>query len=145
MTIRESVSTDFSAWLEMWQGFLAYHDVELGEDHNRNVWARLQDKTDPLHALVAEQDGRLVGFTHFFFHCSTWSNGGYCYLEDLYVDQTIRSRGVGRALIAAVEETARQKGASKLYWHTYDDNENARALYDKIAKLTGYVHYQVAL
>lgn len=145
MMIREITSEDFPVWLELWQGFLAYHDVTLEDAHNHAVWARLLDGGDPLRSLVAERDGRLVGFTHFFFHRNTWSNAGYCYLEDLYVDQTIRSRGVGRALIAAVEETARNEGASKLYWHTHDDNKSARALYDKIAELTDFVQYQVVL
>lgn len=145
MNIRYVETGDFTDWQRLWLGFLAYHDVSLSTEHTQKVWQRLLNKSDPICALVAQIDGKIVGFTHFFFHRNTWSGGDYCYLEDLFVDQNIRARGVGRALIEAVGNVAREKGASKIYWNTHDDNDTARRLYDKIANLTDFIQYEIKL
>jgi GNAT superfamily N-acetyltransferase len=56
----------------------------------------------------------------------------------------VRCKGVGRALIKAVEDIAIAKGSKRLYWTTAPDNELARTLYDKIA-ITNRVEYKIYL
>ena len=56
-----------------------------------------------------------------------------------------RGQGVGRALIAAVAEEARARGAAKYYWLTRDSNADARALYDKVARFKGFLRYDFPL
>ncbi len=145
MNIRMIEEGDFDQWLVLWQGYLDFYKVDLGELQNRAVWMRLMNEADPLQGIVAVEDDRLIGFAHFFFHGTTWYQTSYCYLEDLYVDQTVRSRGTGRALIAALKEVALSKGAAKLYWHTDKQNETAQALYNKVADLTDFIRYDIAL
>ncbi|GGF68230.1 N-acetyltransferase [Terasakiella brassicae] len=145
MNIRMIQEGDFDQWLVLWQGYLDFYKVDLGELQNRAVWMRLMNEADPLQGFAAVEDDRLIGFAHFFFHGTTWYQTSYCYLEDLYVDQTVRSRGTGRALIAALKEVALSKGAAKLYWHTDKQNETAQALYNKVADLTDFIRYDIAL
>ncbi|WP_417819654.1 GNAT family N-acetyltransferase [Terasakiella sp.] len=145
MNIRTIQEGDFDQWLVLWQGYLDFYKVDLGELQNRAVWMRLMNEADPLQGFVAVEDDRLIGFAHFFFHGTTWYQTSYCYLEDLYVDQTVRSRGTGRALIAALKEEALSKGAAKLYWHTDKQNETAQGLYNKVAVLTDFIRYDIAL
>ncbi|MEO8053448.1 MAG: GNAT family N-acetyltransferase, partial [Acidobacteriota bacterium] len=59
---------------------------------------------------------------------SQFREDGYCYLEDLYVSETVRAKGVGRALIAGVEKAAREAKSTRLYWSTHTDNARARRL-----------------
>jgi len=99
----------------------------------------------PLHALVAERGGKLVGLTHYLLHRSTWAPVCYCYLEDLFVEPSLRGGGVGRKLIAAVETVARAAGASRLYWMTHESNEIAQMLYSKVADRPGFVQYRKKL
>ena len=106
MNIRMIQEGDFEQWLVLWQGYLDFYNVDLGELQNRAVWMRLMNEADPLQGFVAVEDDRVIGFAHFFFHGTTWYQTSYCYLEDLYVDPTVRSRGTGRALIAALKEEA---------------------------------------
>ena len=92
--------------------------------------------------LGAYVDGRLTGIAHYVFHRSCWTAGDYCYLQDLFVAERARNLGLGRALIAAVEEKARAKGASRIYWLTHETNADARALYDKLAERPGFIQYR---
>ena len=106
------------------------------------TWARLHDPAEPMGALGAYVDGKLCGIAHYIFHRSCWSIGDYCYLQDLFVAEAARGRGLGRALIAAVEETARAAGASRIHWLTHETNADARALYDKLAERSGFIQYR---
>lgn len=145
MLIQPISAENYAEWRVLWQGFLDFHDVALDEEVTASVWKRLLDNDNPLKGLVAIDQGKVIGFTHFYFHGASWNTAPYCYLEDLYVDQTVRSKGTGRALVDGVKEAARKRGASKLYWHTNADNKNAQAFYDKIATLTDYVRYDLKL
>lgn len=63
-------------------------------------------------------------------------------MQDLFTAETARGRGVGRALIEAVYETARQAGAARVYWQTHETNTAAQALYDKLAERPGFILYR---
>ena len=69
----------------------------------------------------------------------------YCYLEDLFVEPSVRGGGTGRALIAAVEAAACAAGASRLYWLTHETNETAQTLYNKVAERAGFIQYRKKL
>ena len=83
-----------------------------------------------------------VGLVHLLLHRSTWSNGFYCYLEDLFVDPTQRGRGIGRALIEAVYAEADARQCTRTYWMTQETNATARALYDRVATKSPFVQYR---
>ena len=112
------------------------------EDYER-AWQRLA-ADDPIHVLGARLDGTLIGIAHYFFHATVWT-GSACHLQDLFVDPSLRGRGVGRALIQAVADVARARGAVRLYWHTQASNATARALYDRIARHSGFIRYDIQL
>jgi GNAT superfamily N-acetyltransferase len=70
---------------------------------------------------------------HFLVHASTTS-ADVCYLQDLFTAPETRGKGVARALIAEVERWARERGCTRVYWHTQSGNENARRRYDQVAE-----------
>jgi GNAT superfamily N-acetyltransferase len=142
VTVRPVQPDDRAAWEPLWQGYLTFYEATLASEVTDATWRRFFDPLEGLGALVAERDGRLIGLAHYLLHRSTWAPVCYCYLEDLFVEPSVRGGGAGRALIAAVEGAARQAGASRLYWTTHESNQTAQKLYDQVAERPGFVQYR---
>ena len=108
VTIRPVGVAERADWEPLWRGYQIFYEVDIPAGTTDVTWARLHDPAEPMGVLGAYVDGRLVGIVHYIFHRSCWTIGNYCYLQDLFVHQDARNRGVARALIAAVEEKARR-------------------------------------
>jgi GNAT superfamily N-acetyltransferase len=130
---------DRTAWEKLARGYKAFYRTELADDRYEETW-RLLIGGERIHGLAARIDGRMVGIAHYLFHAQTWSADA-CYLQDLFTAEDARGRGVANALIEAVAEAARKRGAAKYYWMTKEDNRAARALYDRVARFKGFVRY----
>lgn len=131
-----------SEWEPLWQGYLTFYETRVSPQTTDVLWQRLHDPDEPMFALGAYADSRLIGIVHYIFHRSCWTIGDYCYLQDLFVAPDARKSGAGRALIEAVEKAARDKGASRVHWLTKEDNHTARALYDQLAERSGFIQYR---
>jgi GNAT superfamily N-acetyltransferase len=116
--------------------------MALAEKITAMTWSRFFDPYEPLHALVAERSGRLLGLAHLIFHRSTISLEPVCYLQDLFTSASVRGEGIGRALIEEIYRYAKHGGCSRVYWHTHETNATAMRLYDKIAEKSGFVVYR---
>jgi GNAT superfamily N-acetyltransferase len=145
ISIRPLAPNDRGEWEPLWAGYLAFYEATIPAAVTDATWARLNDPAEPMHALGAFLEGRLVGIVHYLFHRSTWTAGDYCYLQDLFTAEAARGQGAGRALVEAVYERARATGASRVYWLTQDGNATARALYDKLADRSGFIQYRKLL
>jgi len=142
LVIRPTQPTDRERWDALWQGYLVFYQTQITDAQTNLTWQRMMDPDFGIHGLVAEADGELVGFAHYSYSLSTWEVNPDLYLEDLYVDPSVRGKGVGRALITALDDIAIAKGSRMVYWQTHDDNATARRLYDTMAKLSKYVKYE---
>jgi GNAT superfamily N-acetyltransferase len=142
IAIRPLARADRAQWQPLWQGYLAFYKTSVPDEVTETTFARFFNEAEPMHALVAERDGEIVGIVHYIFHRSTWTEGPYCYLQDLFTAEQARGGGVGRKLIEAVYSRAREQGASRVYWLTQEGNATARALYDKLAERSGFIQYR---
>ncbi len=84
-------------------------------------------------ALVAEIDGRIVGYALYFPGYDTDRATRGVYLSDLYVDQAWRRRGVGRALMSATANACKSLGGEWMFWSVLKRNKNARKFYKTMA------------
>jgi GNAT superfamily N-acetyltransferase len=143
LTIRPVARADFEKWLRLWQGYnLFYGRPSLPAKITEMTWSRFFDAYEPMHALVAERNGELLGLVHYLFHRSTIYIAPICCLQDLFTIESARGQGVGRALIEAVYERAKQAGSPRVYWQTHETNSTAIRLYDKIAQRSGFLVYR---
>jgi GNAT superfamily N-acetyltransferase len=149
LIVRPVARQDYDAWLPLWNGYNEFYGrvgpTALPAEVTRQTWARFFDAYEPVHALVAQSGGRLVGLVHYLFHRSTTMIEPTCYLQDLFTDQAMRGRGVGRALIEAVYQRAKTAGGTRVYWLTHETNATARKLYDQVAESTGFIVYRKLL
>ena len=143
--IRPIGEDERAEWNPLWDGYLAFYKTALTQDVSDLAWSRFHDPDETMFALGGYVDGRLAGFAHYLFHRSTWAHNRYCYLEDLYVSEDVRGRGLGRALIEEVYRKAESAGASRVYWLTQSSNAQARALYDRVADNLGFIQYRKVL
>jgi len=142
VVIRPVGADERAAWEPLWNGYLAFYRATLAPGASDIAWQRFHDPDEPMFLLGAYVDGKLAGIVHYLFHRSCWTIGDYCYLQDLFVAPDARNLGIGRALIEAVEKEARGRGASRVYWLTQESNAAARALYDQVAELPGFIQYR---
>jgi GNAT superfamily N-acetyltransferase len=146
LLIRPLAPTDRSQWTPLWDGYNAFYGrsgaTALDPAVTAMTWSRFFDAYEPVHALVAERDGQLLGLVHTLYHRSTTMLGPVCYLQDLFTAEAARGQGVGRALIEAVVAKAKEDGAARVYWMTHESNATAMRLYDNIAERTGFHIYR---
>ncbi len=144
--IRDVARADFDQWLPLWEGYNTFYrrvgPTAVSPEVTQTTWARFFDSYEPVHCLVAEAGGALIGLAHYIYHRNTVMLGPTCYLQDLFTGEAARGRGVGRALIEGVYERARAAGSTRVYWQTHETNETARKLYDAIAERSGFIVYR---
>ena len=146
VTVRPIAASDFEAWLPLWAGYNKFYgrsgSTALADDITRMTWSRILDATAPIHSVVAESDEHgVVGIANYVVHESTGALTPVCYLQDLFVDPTVRAHGVGRQLLEWLFVEAAVQNWSRLYWQTREDNYRARALYDRFTPHSGFVRY----
>jgi len=87
-------------------------------------------------ALIAEYDSVAAGFALYFTTYSTWRGHHGIWLEDLYVTPTLRSHGIGKALLARVARIAADQGCPRLEWSVLNWNEPSIAVYRHIGAIS---------
>ena len=144
ISIRPLAQTDHAAWRRLWTDYLTFYKTTLPEEVYAQTWRRLfaEGAFEP-RGFIALLDGRAVGLTHYLYHRSCWSLVDNCYLQDLFADPDVRGKGVGTALIDAVKAVAAERGVTNVYWMTHETNETARKLYDRVARRTGFIEYDL--
>jgi GNAT superfamily N-acetyltransferase len=144
--IRAIVVEDRDAWLPLWAGYQAFYERTVSREVTEATWARLTQTGDVCGFLAFNtEEGTALGLVHYLFHPSTSKLGSNCYLPDLFVVPAARGQRIGRQLIARVTEAARARGAEVLYWQTEEFNGTARRLYERVAKRSPFIRYQLEL
>jgi ribosomal protein S18 acetylase RimI-like enzyme len=101
-----------------------------GEEGRRLLSWIFEDKR--LEALVAEDEGAILGIALFYEGLGTFRAKTFLYLEDLVIAEAARSRGVGEALMAALAREVVSRGALRLEWTVLDWNEGAIRFYERL-------------
>ncbi len=129
ITYRPATASDTPQVLALLREIMHHHSVAPPKlERLQAVIATILDGTGHL-LLVADDGGRLIGTCALLFSQSTWSASPVCELQYMLVTCTPRRRAVGRGLIRAAEQIARDRGCTRLYLLTEYWNLEAHAFY----------------
>ncbi|MBK9001296.1 MAG: GNAT family N-acetyltransferase [Myxococcales bacterium] len=130
LRIRTALPADASLVLGFIRELAEYEREPLAvEATAETLRAQLSSAAPPFECLIAELDGSACGFALFFQSYSTWRGRPGLYLEDLFVSESQRGRGVGKALLSRVARIAVERGCARLEWAVLDWNQPAIDFY----------------
>lgn len=132
-SIRQAVPTDVPLILQFIRDLAEYeklgHEVVATEsDLNKHLFGEVARA----EVLIAEENGRAVGFALFFQNFSTFLGRPGIYLEDLFVRPQDRGKGYGKALLTCVASIAKERGCGRLEWCVLDWNQPAIEFYQSL-------------
>lgn len=133
VTIRSARLGDEAAILRMVIALAVYErEPDAVKATEASLRATLFGDNPQVFAHLAEIDGEIVGLALWFLTYSTWTGAPSLYLEDLFVAETARGTGTGRALLSALAREAKTRGCARMDWAVLDWNEKAREFYTHI-------------
>ena len=130
LTIREAQPADAGVVLSLIRALAEYERepsavVATEEDLLRDGFG-----AEPrFQCVIAEWSGEAVGFALFFYNYSTWHGRAGIYLEDLFVQPSHRSKGIGQALFRYLGQRAQTEGLTRVVWHVLRWNTPAIEFY----------------
>jgi GNAT superfamily N-acetyltransferase len=140
-------SDEFEELLPLIAAYQRFYEAEeIDEERNRAFFRRFLAPSDDGLLLGARSEGQLVGYACLYWHFSSLQAKETVLMNDLFVAEDRRGGGVGRTLIEASAEVARERGAPCLEWSTAPDNGTAQRLYDSTgAERSTWIEYELRL
>ena len=122
---------EFERLLPLIAAYQRFYEVEeIDEERNRAFFRRFLGPSEDGLLLGARREGELVGYACLYWHFSSLEACECVLMNDLFVGEAARGAGIGRALIEATAEVARERGVPFVEWSTAPDNHTAQRLYD---------------
>jgi GNAT superfamily N-acetyltransferase len=145
--IEPVTEAQFEQLLPLIAAYQRFYEVgEIEEERNRAFFARFVAPSDDGLLLGAWHCEQLLGYACLYWHFTSLVPAETVLMNDLFVTETARGQGVGRALIEASADIARNRGAHHLEWATAPNNETAQRLYDATgAERTTWIEYELDL
>jgi len=137
---------DLEDALPLFAGYQRFYHAEPDDQRNRQFFARFLDPSEDGLLLGAWVDGDLVGFACIYWTFSSANAAEVALMNDLFVAEGLRGKGIGLLLINAAAAAGRAKGKRHLEWLTAVDNDRAQRLYDRTeATRETWVGYELQL
>jgi GNAT superfamily N-acetyltransferase len=131
-------------WEKLFAGYAEFYKVAQTPEMREQVWGWLFDPDHGTEAIVAvDGTGRPIGLAHYQAFARPLGASTACFLNDLFVDPDVRGSGAADALIEALEGICKVRGWAAIRWLTAEDNYRARSFYDRIARKTPFIAYQI--
>ena len=140
-------AAEFEPLLPLIAAYQRFYEVhEIDTERNRAFFRRFLAPSEDGMLLGAREGGEIVGYACLYWHFSSLAAAESVLMNDLFVSEAARGRGIGRALIEASAVIARERDAAHLEWATAPDNLTAQRLYDSTgAGRSEWVQYELEL
>ena len=146
--ISHALDEELVGLLPLLAGYQRFYGAEPDDARNRIFFARFVSPSEDGALLQARdtETGAPLGFATLYWTFSSTRAEEQVLMNDLFVADAARGRGVGRALIAAAARSARERVATRLVWSTAPDNATAQRLYDRTgAERSTWLEYELDL
>ncbi|MGP1718389.1 MAG: GNAT family N-acetyltransferase [Methylophilus sp.] len=145
-TIRRIEANDYAGWNQLYAAYAAFYAVAQTQTMRDQVWQWIHQSAPLVYALVAvDEKGHLVGILHYRTFVRPLAASMGAYVDDIFVMPEARGQGIAAQLIKAVVAIGQRSEWSVIRWMTAEDNQRARACYDRIAEHTHWQTYQIPL
>ena len=144
--ISTATDADLDDVLQLFAGYQRFYTGEAQDDGKNRAFLSRFVAQDAGRLLVARDDesGEALGFANLYWTFSSTTAEEHVLLNDLFVTEQVRGKGVGRALIEAARAVARERGSKALSWQTAQDNDVAQRLYDQTgAERSAWFEYEL--
>jgi GNAT superfamily N-acetyltransferase len=130
LTIRFAEPADAATIVSFIRGLAQYERaLDAVKVSVPEIRSQMESGDPPFECLLAEYEGEPVGFALFFRNYSTWTGRCGLYLEDLFVREEDRGRGIGGALMRRLREIAAERGWARIDWAVLNWNTTAQSFY----------------
>jgi GNAT superfamily N-acetyltransferase len=130
LTVRFALPSDAGTIVRFIRSLAEYErSVEAVKVTADEIRAQMEGTAPPFECLLAEYECEPAGFALFFRNYSTWTGRCGLYLEDLFVREEYRGRGIGGALMRRLAELAAERGWERIDWLVLDWNTKAQSFY----------------
>ena len=133
VSVRTASSDDVDDLIPLYAGFMLHEGIQPPDagELRRRLARLLDSKTDDV-LIARDRAGRALGYLQQRYYLSVWRPDRDAYIEDVFVVESSRGRGVGEALVRAGLQRAREHGAARICLDTNERNLRARQLYERL-------------
>jgi len=133
MEIRFAKKEDIEQIIQLCEAHVEYEKATYSKNGKADLLLDyLFHHEDTVNCLVVVEQAHIVGYATFMKQFSTWEAAYYLYLDCLFLDESVRRKGIGKQLMEQIKAIATQKNCSWMEWQTPIFNEKAIRFYQKI-------------
>ncbi len=131
----------FEKWADLYKAYAEFYQVSLSRQQLQTAWTWLDGHETELRGIAALSEGEPKGIVHYRRFLRPLAGEIGIFLDDIFVCPSARRLGVGKALLARLEDIAKIQDCTMIRWMTAEHNHGARNFYDQFGKKTSWITY----
>ena len=141
--IRKLNQNDFGMWSNLYKSYAEFYKVPMNNEILEKLWGWIHDDIHAVKGICFEIDNKIVGIAHYRTMPRPIKGEYMGFLDDLFVEPDFRGKKIAQKLISHLKSLSKVNNWDGIRWITHSSNKNAKKLYDKIAKNTGFELYEL--
>ena len=154
LTFRLAIGNDAKDWIRLNREFMAFELTDgapwgdaagVSDEEFNRIFSEALSQPERIRLLLVEEDGKAVGFANLLIIYSVWAHGKALFMDDLYLDESVRGKGYGKRTLEYIESYGKDLDCKRLQFYAENSNPNAKAFYRAMGydteELNVYIKY----